>query len=74
MQPPRATGGFEVLKELRYEALQNDDGWWQVTDRYTRLPAASDGREFTKLSHRDAIDIAEALNTYLLEGKTPPLV
>jgi hypothetical protein len=58
----------------RYVATQNPNGKWMVVDDYTGLPAASDGREFVELIKTDALEIAEALNAYLIEGKQPPLV
>lgn len=62
--------------DQRYEARPDSQarGQWVVVDTHTGLPAASDGKDFTSLSKRDAADIAEALNTYLKEGKEPPLV
>ena len=70
------TDGPSAVSDPRY-ACQPDTahfGRWTVTDTLTGLPAASDGRDFIDLGKSDAADIAEALNSYLSEGKDPPLV
>jgi hypothetical protein len=70
------TGRDNALIDRRYQARRDmaHRGLWQVTDTLTGLPAASDGKDFVNLSRSDARDIADALETYLNEGKEPPLV
>lgn len=62
------------MQEKRYEIRQERDGFWTVVDTLTGLPAASDGRDLTKLDRDDARDIASALNRDIAARKDSPLV
>ncbi len=59
--------------DLRYEAQQSD-GTWQIIDRMTDLPAASNGRDLVKLRRDDALEIADELNRCEAEGSRSPLL
>ncbi|MDQ0318932.1 hypothetical protein QO002_001070 [Pararhizobium capsulatum DSM 1112] len=64
----------EQMQENRYEIQQERDGSWTVLDTLTGLPAASDGRDLTKLDQNDARDIADVLNEDALCHRDSPLV
>jgi hypothetical protein len=59
---------------VRYQALQDVDGSWQVIDTVTGLPAASNGRDLVKLLKRDAKELAEELESCERQGGASPLL
>lgn len=63
-----------AVRDHRYVARPDGDGRWEVVDSHTDLPAYSNGRGFVQLGKIDAVDLADALNSYILEGKDPPLI